>query len=107
MFQNIFATTCAFIALSASAHAETIPCPLDSLLEAPANWQMTPEEFAKKFTNGESALFVWLTKGHTRAKIGRRLYGNTTIDLSLFGGEDPFGQAAPQGRMWKGRSPRR
>ncbi len=93
MFQNIFATTCAFIALSASAHAETIPCPLDSLLEAPANWQMTPEEFAKKFTNGESALFVWLTKGHTRAKIGRRLYGNTTIDLSLFGGEVPVQEA--------------
>jgi hypothetical protein len=78
----------AFAAFSVQVvQAEKIACPLDTLLEIPASWQMTPDAFAEKFTKDKNALFVWLTKDHTRAKIGRRLYGNAEIDISLFGGE--------------------
>ncbi len=89
MFQKIIlAGVCASVFLSAHVRAAaSIPCPLDSLVEIPACWQMTPEAFEEKFTKDKNPLFVWLTKDHTRAKIGRRLYGNTTIDITLFGGE--------------------
>lgn len=87
--KTFLAAACASLFLTAPLSAAVIPCPLDSLLEAPANWQMTPEAFAEKFTEGKNPHFVWLTKDHTRAKMGRRLYGDATLDLSLFGGKVP------------------
>jgi Peptidase_C39 like family len=89
LHETFLVAACATFVLCSSTYAAVIPCPLDSLLEAPANWQMTPKAFAEKFTNGKSPHFVWLTKDHTRAKMGRRLYGDVTLNLTLFGGEVP------------------
>lgn len=54
---------------------------------------MTPDHFEANFKEGENALFVWLTKDRTRAKIGRRLYANTAIELTAFKGEVPVEEA--------------
>lgn len=75
------------------AAAEGIPCALDPLLEIPVNWDMTPDAFEEKFRDGDNKLFTWLTQDRTRAKIGRRLYQNAEIDVTIFGGEVPVEEA--------------
>jgi len=75
---------------SVSHAAESIPCPLDSLLQIPGNWEITPEAFEKNFTFKENQLFVWLTKDKTRAKLGRKLYQNAELNLTAFDGAIPI-----------------
>lgn len=53
----------------------------------PENWNMSMDEFEKKFSDGNNKLFSWLTEDRTRAKISRKLYSNTEIDVTAFGGE--------------------
>ena len=79
--------------IPSSAIAEAIPCPLDTLLKIPANWEMTPDDFEKNFKEGENALYRWLTKDRTRAKLGRKLYSNAEIDLTILGGAVPVEEA--------------
>lgn len=73
--------------------AESIPCPLDTLLAIPDNWQMTPDEFENHFVDGENKLYKWLTENRSRAKIGRKLYSNAQIDLTIFDGAVPVEEA--------------
>lgn len=75
--------------LSFNLHAESIPCPVDSLLKVPENWQMTPDEFEKTFSKDKNKLYTWLTQGRTRAKLSRKLYRNAEIDLTAFEGQVP------------------
>lgn len=92
--RKIITFFCAAIAAQMpTLSAESIPCPLDPLLEIPASWEMTPAEFEKTFTGKNNAYFVWLTKDHTRAKLSRRLYRNTELDLTAFGAEIPVQEA--------------
>lgn len=94
MFKKaIFTALFSALALAGSSHGKTIDCPLDPLTATPDNWKMTPDEFEKKFMDGENPLYVWLTKDRTRAKIGKRLYGNAEINLTLFEGEVPVEEA--------------
>ena len=88
----VFAACAVATTLPLSA-AEEIPCSLDPLLEAPANWQMTQDQFEKKFSAGENDLFTWLTKDRTRAKLARKKYSDAVIDLNVFGGEVPVQEA--------------
>ena len=67
--------------------AESLPCPLDPILDIPNNWAMSPDVFEEKYSKGENRLFVWLTKDRTRAKISRKLYANAEIDITAFDGE--------------------
>jgi hypothetical protein len=69
--------------------ANPISCPIDPLLKAPDNWKMTMEEFEKTFSSNGNKLYVWLTQDQTRAKLSRKLYGNTEIDLTAFDGQVP------------------
>ena len=82
--KSLFLATSALIG---SLAANPIPLPLDSLLDIPKNWQMTPEAFEKRFKAGNTKLYTWLTKDRTRAKISRNLYGRDRIALSLFDGK--------------------
>ncbi|MEP2775709.1 MAG: C39 family peptidase [Luteolibacter sp.] len=84
---------CFFFTASAALAADKIPCPLDSLLEAPGSWQMTPDQFEKEFSAGKNSLVTWLTKDRTRAKLGRKKYRDAVIDLKIFGGEVPVEEA--------------
>ena len=76
-----------------SVRAEPIPCPLDSLLDTPKNWQLTPDEFEKTFSDATNKHYVWLTQDRTRAKISRKLYSNAEIDLNAFEGSVPAQEA--------------
>ncbi len=69
--------------------AASVPCPLDPLLKAPENWQLTPDQFEQSFSREGNKLYVWLTKDKTRAKISRQLYHNATTDLTAFDGKVP------------------
>jgi len=95
MLRRFFATSFSVAAgfLPVCANAEAIPCPLDHLVGTPENWQMTPDEFEKHFKEGENALYVWLTKDRSRAKIGRKLYADATINLTVFKGAVPVEEA--------------
>lgn len=95
MFPKFFTASLAVFAglIPLFVAAKPIPCPLDPLLEIPTNWQMTPDEFENHFKDGENKLFTWLTKDRSRAKIGRKLYSNTEIDLTVFEGAVPVEEA--------------
>jgi hypothetical protein len=75
---------------SLHAQAQSIPCPIDSLIKAPGNWKMTVDEFEKAFTSNGNKQYVWLTEDRTRAKLSRKLYGNVVIDLNVFDGQVPI-----------------
>lgn len=66
--------------------AAATPCPLDSLVEIPACWEMNAAAFEKEFQKDKNPFYVWLTKDKSRAKLSRNLYRNAEIDLSLFDG---------------------
>ena len=85
----LFALTSVFSARG----AESIPCPLDPLLEAPTSWQMNQDQFEKEFMAGQNKLFTWLTKERTRAKLARKKYTDAVIDLNVFDGEVPVQEA--------------
>lgn len=57
---------------------------LDSLIQAPGCWKLTPKDLASAFHEDEDFAFVWLTKDQTRAKLSRYRYSNLKIDLTLF-----------------------
>ncbi len=80
-------------AFPSDAWAEPIPCPLDPLLAIPTNWEMTPDQFEGHFKDGENKLYVWLTDDRSRAKIGRRLYADATIDITVFKESVPVEEA--------------
>lgn len=82
-FSAMCASACVVIA------AESIPCPLDSLVDAPGNWQMTQDQFEKKFSSGKKNLFTWLTKDRSRGKLSRSKFPGREIDLKVFKGEVP------------------
>ncbi len=89
LHKTILSISLAVFAIAGFSQGKTIDCPLDILVEVPANWKLTQDEFEKKFSDSENPYYVWLTKDRTRAKIGRRLYRNAEINLSLFAGEVP------------------
>ena len=97
MFKSVRITRCSallflwcalFLGLStplSSASGKTkISCSLDSLVDIPSCWEMTPEMCEKQFTAKNNKLYRWLTKGKTRLKLSRQLYPNAEIDLQLF-----------------------
>lgn len=95
MFLKSFTTVFSVVLASALSplSANPIPCALDPLLNVPENWQMTPDEFEKTFSENGNKLFLWLTQDKTRAKITRNLYGNAKIDLTAFEGGVPAQEA--------------
>lgn len=86
-------TLIAIVLISSPLMAETIPLPLDPLIKAPENWNMTPDEFEKAYTKDGNKLYRWLTSDKTRAKLSRKLYSNVEIDLTLFDGSVPSQEA--------------
>lgn len=73
--------------------AKSVECALDPLLNVPENWEMTPDEFEKKYTENGNKLYVWLTEDKTRAKLSRKLYRNATINMTAFEGSVPTQEA--------------
>ena len=82
-----------FLLSSPMLLASELPCPLDSILKTPENWELTPDDFVKAFTHEENELFIWLTKDHTRAKISRNLYSDAVVNLTAFEGAVPVQEA--------------
>lgn len=69
---------------------------LDSLLAAPAVWQLTPEKLEQTFLTpgaSDSPYFKWLTEDRTGARFSRRPYSNVSVDLALFNGQVPLDEA--------------
>ncbi len=91
MFQKSFLPVIASLLLFSGihVHANSIPCPIDSLIKAPGNWKMTVDEFEKAFTSNGNKQYVWLTQDRTRAKMSRKLYGNVEMNLTAFDGQVP------------------
>jgi len=81
--------TLSIASLLSQLSAKSIPCSLDPLLNVPENWQMTPDEFEKTYTENDNKLYVWLTQDRSRAKLSRKLYGNAEINLTAFEGSVP------------------
>lgn len=64
---------------------------LESLVAMPTNWQMTPEDFEAKFSEGDKQLFTWLTKDKSRAKLTRS--EDSGVAFELFEGKVPVEEA--------------
>ena len=88
IFHFLFISLICFI-LGPALSAASISCSIDPLLKASESWKMTADDFEKTFTENNNKLYVWLDLDRTRAKLTRKLYGNTEIDLTAFDGAVP------------------
>ena len=65
-----------------------VSCSLDSLMDFPNCWEMTPEMFERSFSKKGSKksppIYKWLTTDKSRVKFSRNLYAGAEIDLFLF-----------------------
>ncbi len=67
-------------------------CNLDSLLSAPAVWQLTPEKLDETFAGSgfkENPYFKWLSAAKESARFARHPFTNIAVDLSMFEGKAP------------------
>jgi hypothetical protein len=65
---------------------------VDSLIAAPAVWQLTPEKLEQTFgATGlkETPYFKWLTADKAGARFSRHPYSNVSVDLAMFNGQVP------------------
>ena len=76
---------------SAEAAEFRFECPLDSFVEIPSVWEMTPDDLEAQFSAEDveiedNPFFKWLTLNRDRAVFMRQPYGNVEVDLTLFEG---------------------
>lgn len=66
---------------------------LDSLLNVPKSWQMTPQELETEFSRDGKLQFEWITADKSRAKFTHRKGGSRKVELELFDGSVPIEEA--------------
>ena len=65
---------------------------VDSLIAAPAVWQLTPEKLEQTFAATgfkETPYFKWLTADKAGARFSKHPYSNISVDLAMFNGRVP------------------